>query len=169
MEEEFLFFKPLQITTTGEDIFVMVDLFFKQEGLLKQKLSAFKGKLKLWMNKIEDGKTASFPSLSVLLENETFLLIEVKDIIEEHISKLITEFDRYISKNAQKYGWIRNSFNIEAEDLLMKLQISAANFRSSLLTSRMTKYFVTASNKKRNHWALFVLKFIKKNPFLEKP
>ena len=36
---------------------------------LAEKLSAFKGKLKLWMNKIKDGKTASFPSLSVLLED----------------------------------------------------------------------------------------------------
>jgi zinc finger BED domain-containing protein 5/7/8/9 len=34
---------------------------------LSEKLSAFKGKLKLWMNKIKTGKTASFPSLSVLL------------------------------------------------------------------------------------------------------
>ena len=34
MEEEFLFCTPLQTTTTGEDTFVMVDLFFKQEGLL---------------------------------------------------------------------------------------------------------------------------------------
>ena len=31
---EFLFCKPLQTTTGGEDIFVMADLFFKQEGLL---------------------------------------------------------------------------------------------------------------------------------------
>ena len=84
---------------------------------LAEKLSAFKGKLKLWMNKIKDGKTASFPSLSVLLENETFSLIEVKDIIEEHISKLITEFDRYVPENALKYSWIRNPFNTEAEDL----------------------------------------------------
>ena len=37
IEEEFLFCKPLQTTTTGEDIFVMVDLFFKQEGF-NQKL-----------------------------------------------------------------------------------------------------------------------------------
>ena len=84
---------------------------------LAEKLSAFKGKLKLWMNKIKDGKTASFPSLNVLLENETFSLIEVKDIIEVHISKLITEFDRYIPENALKYSWIRNPFNTEAEDL----------------------------------------------------
>ena len=84
---------------------------------LAEKLSAFKGKLKLWMKKIKDGKTASFPSLSVLLENETFSLIEVKDIIEEHISKLITGFDCYIPENALKYSWIRNPFNIEAEDL----------------------------------------------------
>ena len=71
---------------------------------LAEKLSAFKGKLKLWMNTIKDGKIAPFPSLSVLLKNETFLLIEVTDIIEEQISKLITEFDRYIPENALKYS-----------------------------------------------------------------
>ena len=33
MEEESLFCRPLQTTTTGEDIFMTVDLFFREEGL----------------------------------------------------------------------------------------------------------------------------------------
>ena len=34
MEEDFLFCRPLQTTTTGEDIFMKVDSFLKEEGLL---------------------------------------------------------------------------------------------------------------------------------------
>ncbi|XP_068233589.1 protein FAM200A-like [Palaemon carinicauda] len=37
---------------------------------LSVKLLAFKGKLKVWINKINSGKTASFPSLNLLLEDE---------------------------------------------------------------------------------------------------
>lgn len=40
--------------------------------VLSEKLTAFNGKLKLWKRKIEIGKTASFPSLSVLLEDEAY-------------------------------------------------------------------------------------------------
>ena len=35
----------------------------------------------------------------------------------QHISKLITEFHHYIPENANKYSWIRNPFDIEAESL----------------------------------------------------
>ncbi|XP_066982264.1 zinc finger BED domain-containing protein 5-like [Macrobrachium rosenbergii] len=82
---------------------------------LSEKLSAFKGKLKLWMNKIKAGVSASFPSLNVFLEDEDFSLNQ--NIIVQHISKLITEFGHYISENANKYSWIRNPFDIEAEYL----------------------------------------------------
>ena len=52
------------------------------------------------MNKIKVGKTTSFLSLDALLEVEKFFLAEVQDIIEEHISKLIAEFNNYIPENA---------------------------------------------------------------------
>ena len=81
---------------------------------LSEKLKAFKEKLKLWMNKIKAGKAASFPSLNGLLEDKSFSFTEVQDIIEEPI----TEFNNYIPENAHKYNWIRNPFNIAAEDLL---------------------------------------------------
>lgn len=42
MEEEFLFCRPLQTRTRGEDIFMMVDSFFREEGLnWKQCYSVF--------------------------------------------------------------------------------------------------------------------------------
>ncbi|XP_045109696.1 SCAN domain-containing protein 3-like [Portunus trituberculatus] len=84
---------------------------------VSEKLSSFKAKLKLWMNKVKAEKTASFPSLNILLENENYSLSQVQDTIVQHMSKLVTEFDHYIPENAQKYSWIRNPFNIEAEDL----------------------------------------------------
>ncbi|XP_068205433.1 protein FAM200C-like [Palaemon carinicauda] len=84
---------------------------------LSEKLLAFKGKVKLWMNKIKSGKTASFPSFNLLLEDERFSLIQVQGIIEGHISKLIRECDHYIPENTLNYSWVRNPFNIEAEDL----------------------------------------------------
>lgn len=82
---------------------------------LSEKLTAFKGKFMLWKSKIKTGKTASFPILNTHLEDEAFSLTQVQRIIVGHISKLIIEFDHYISKNVMKDTWVRNSFGIEAE------------------------------------------------------
>ena len=117
---------------------------------LAEKLSAFKGKLKLWMNKIKDGKTASFRFLSALLENETFSLIEVKDIIEEHISKLIAEFDAYIPENALKYSWIRNPFSTEAEDLPNKIA-NISKLQEQLIDIQNDQILRYEFQQKRNH------------------
>ena len=67
---------------------------------LSENLKAFKEKLKLWMNKITAGKTTSFPSLNALLEDQNFSLTEVQNIIEEHMFKLISDFNNYIPENA---------------------------------------------------------------------
>ena len=54
---------------------------------LSEKPKAFKDQLKLRINKIKAGTTASFPSVNALLENENLSLTKVQDIIEEHIFK----------------------------------------------------------------------------------
>lgn len=112
---------------------------------LSEKLLAFKGKL----NKLKSGKSASFPSLSVLLENERFSLIQVQDIIEGHIPKLIREFDHYIPENMLSYSWVRNAFSIEAEDLPDETA-NIGKLQEELIEIQ-TKHFITISKGKRNH------------------
>src|SRR5215469_84174 len=87
---------------------------------LSEKISTFKGKLKLWKKKIEENKVASFPNLNLLLEDKNVefkKLQELKDIIIDHLQKLDSAFDRYIPEDMTKYSWVRNPFDIDVEDL----------------------------------------------------
>ncbi|KAG7161285.1 Zinc finger MYM-type protein 6-like 4 [Homarus americanus] len=64
---------------------------------LSEKLKAFKAKLRLWKGKIKRGKTASYPLLNLFLEDEEDIaLLDVQNIIVEHLEKLSYEFDKYI-------------------------------------------------------------------------
>ncbi|KAG7178097.1 Zinc finger MYM-type protein 6-like 1 [Homarus americanus] len=78
---------------------------------LSEKLKEFKAKLRLWKGKIERGKAASFPLLNPFLEDEDVSLLDVQNIIVEHLEKLSDEFDRYIPNEElhEKYKWVRTA------------------------------------------------------------
>ncbi|XP_042221907.1 zinc finger BED domain-containing protein 5-like [Homarus americanus] len=87
---------------------------------LSEKLKAFKAKLRLWKGKIEQGNAASFPLLNLFLKDkEDVSLLDVQNIIVEHLEKLSDEFDRYIpdEKLHEKYKWVRRPFDVQVEDL----------------------------------------------------
>ena len=119
------------------------------------------------MNRIKDGKTASFPFLSVLLENETFSPIEVKDIIEEHISKLIAEFDAYIPENALKCSWIKNPFNTEAEDLPDKVA-NISKLQEQLIDIQNDQILRYEFQQKKESLSFFWIKVYQEKPILER-
>ena len=73
--------------------------------------------MKLWKKKLADGKTASFQVLNLLLENEAASFVYIQNILVEHLTKLIVDFDHYIPDNVSKYSWVRNTFNVDVEDL----------------------------------------------------
>ena len=73
--------------------------------------------MKLWKKKLADGKTASFQVLNLLLENEAASFVYIQNILVEHLTKLIVDFDHYIPDNVSKYSWVRNPFNVDVEDL----------------------------------------------------
>lgn len=67
----------------------------------------------LWKRKIQKGKNASSPALSLFLEDEAVPFTDVQNIVVKHSAKLIIQFHRYI-----KYSWVRRKpFNVAAEDL----------------------------------------------------
>ncbi|XP_045103937.1 SCAN domain-containing protein 3-like [Portunus trituberculatus] len=137
MEEEFLFCRPLQTTITGEDIFMMVDSFFREEGL----------------------------NWKQCYSNENYSLSQVQDTIGQHMSKLVTEFDHYIPENAHKYSWIRNPFNIEAEDLPEEIS-NIHNLQEQLIEIQSDE--ALHYDFKRQHASLssFWIKVYKEKPIL---
>ncbi|KAG7164376.1 Zinc finger BED domain-containing protein 5-like 2 [Homarus americanus] len=84
---------------------------------LSEKLEA---KLRLWKRKTERGKAASFPLLNLFLDDEEDAsLLDVQNIIVEHLEKLNDEFDRYIPNEElhEKYKWVRRPFDVQVKDL----------------------------------------------------
>lgn len=88
---------------------------------LSEKLEAFKGKLSLWKQQMADGKIATLPVLSLLLENEAASVVNIQNIIVEHLAKLIEECDHYIPDNVSKYSFVPNPFNVNVADLPEKM------------------------------------------------
>ncbi|XP_066980131.1 general transcription factor II-I repeat domain-containing protein 2B-like [Macrobrachium rosenbergii] len=134
IEENFLFCKRLETTTTGEDLFSWLITSSKKRDLngisatekdetlisVSQKLKAFKAKLRLWKGKIKLGKTASFPLMNLFSEDEEDAsLLDVQSVILGHLEKLIEEFDKYIPDGElhEKYKWLCRPFDVQAEDL----------------------------------------------------
>ena len=64
-----------------------------------------------------EGNTATFPVLSLFLEDEVASFVDIQNIIVEHLMKLIIEFDHYMPDNVFKYSWMRNPFKGNVGDL----------------------------------------------------
>lgn len=87
---------------------------------LTEKITCFKNKLKLWRNKVEVKKLASFPTLNLLVEDNNIDItdFEIQKIIINHLEKLIADFDRYFpADDVFKYNWVRMPFNFDVSDL----------------------------------------------------
>jgi zinc finger BED domain-containing protein 5/7/8/9 len=100
-----------------------------------------------------------------VLEDEKFSLIQVQDIIEEHISKLITDFDHYIPENALKYSWIRNPFNIEAEDLPDEI-INISKLQEQLIEIQNDETLHYDFKRQKESLSSFWIKVYKEKPIL---
>ncbi|GFR04553.1 SCAN domain-containing protein 3 [Trichonephila clavata] len=83
-------------------------------------MTCFKKKLKLWRNKFEVKKLASFPTLNLLVEDNNIDItdFEIQKIVINHLEKLIADFDRYFpADDVFKYNWVRMPFNFDVSDL----------------------------------------------------
>ncbi|GFR09694.1 protein FAM200A [Trichonephila clavata] len=86
---------------------------------LAEKITCFKNKLKLWRNKVEVKKLASFPTLNLLVEDNNIDItdFEIQKIIN-HLEKLIADFDRHFpADDVFKHNWIRMPFKFDVSDL----------------------------------------------------
>jgi hypothetical protein len=69
---------------------------------ISEKATTFKGKLKLWTRKIQEGKTASFSTLNRILEDDHSKFIGIQDIIVQLLEKSTSEFNNYVLENVSK-------------------------------------------------------------------
>lgn len=87
---------------------------------LAEKLSAFKAKLQLWRRKVDQGKTASFPTVALMIEDQEQdeLLPHIQPIIDEHLKNLVHNFDNYLpDSEVRHFSWIKMPFNIDVNNL----------------------------------------------------
>nr|CAD7443366.1 unnamed protein product [Timema bartmani] len=117
---------------------------------LKEKLIAFKGKLKLWKKKTQENKMASFPNLNLLLEDEQ----------TELAKKLNLELVTF------KKLWL-NTFEYAVQlPLTLKTHLNIfqtlLDSRKSSLKFKAMKLCVTISKNKPSHYVHFG--WIKKKP-----
>jgi hypothetical protein len=106
------------------DIFSEVnDLNISMQGhdqtmvTLSEKVTLLKKRLKLWTEKVKEGKTTSLSTLNLLLEDDHSTFISVQDIIVKHLENLTSEFNHYVPDNVSKYTWVQNTFTVNTEDL----------------------------------------------------
>lgn len=86
-----------------------------------ENISAFKNKLTLWRQKLSKNKIAHFPKLNQYLEDSSEIsLCDLSLILEEYLTKLQTEMNRYIPENVEirKHSWVRNPFDVDVEQFL---------------------------------------------------
>ena len=104
-------------------------------------------------------KTASCPTVNVLLKEENLELLEVKDVNVEHFEDPKINFDRYILEGVVKYSLVRKQFDIDVKVLANDIQALLAFKKSSSRTKiicHCTKTFrhihcVVDQNKKRKN------------------
>ena len=84
-----------------------------------ENLSSFEYKLELWLRNVKRRKFAAFPTVAEIFEiwEDTFQ-DDVKSFIVQHLTELMSEFDRRIPvEHIRTQSWMRNNFNISGEDL----------------------------------------------------
>jgi len=85
-----------------------------------EKISSFKQKLALWREKLSQGKIATFPLLSEVLEDSTKVTLDdLKLLLQEYLDKLQLELNRCIPENVElsKYSRVRNPFEVSVHEV----------------------------------------------------
>ncbi|XP_068235592.1 protein FAM200C-like [Palaemon carinicauda] len=123
IEENFLFCKQLETTTTGEDLFKLVDSFIKEKGLRWDQCSSVCSDGAPAMLGAHQGFTASVKQVKatviVTYYEENASLLDVQSVIVGHLEKLSEEFHRYIPDGElhDKYRWVCRPFDVHAENV----------------------------------------------------
>jgi len=93
---------------------------------LSDKINAFKKKILLWKNYIDDDKFEMFSCLSEFLSDNDVDINMIKEIITTHLISLQTNFNaRFEDFPEESLGWIRNPFHFNINEIkLGNLKIS---------------------------------------------
>ncbi|XP_064111487.1 protein FAM200A-like [Macrobrachium nipponense] len=81
------------------------------------------------------------------------------------MSNLVTELDHYIPENAHKYSWIRNPFNIEAEDLPEEMS-NINNLQEQLIEIQSDEALHYDFKRQHESLSSFWIKVYKEKPIL---
>ena len=114
----------INITLQGRDITV---------SDVQDKLVGLSARMAVWLARIKDGSTASFPSLDELLHVKGIELpVGLKNDIIQHLESVVAEFGRYFDDAPLVVPWHKSPFNTdidpyeeEAEELA-ELKVSTA-------------------------------------------
>lgn len=94
---------------------------------LADKISAFKAKLELWLKRVDKDILDMFQTLTVFL-NETETEPSISELIHDHLSMLLKEFERYFPTSKDPRNgkeWIRNPFVNKPVELSMSVEQEA--------------------------------------------
>ncbi|KAE8287511.1 Zinc finger MYM-type protein 6 [Larimichthys crocea] len=78
-----------------------------------EKVEGFTKKLNMWQKKCEEGDVSHFPLLHAHLVSSAVTRAPVIKLVEEHLSKLSTDFNQYfqdIDKKSESLDWVRDPF-----------------------------------------------------------
>jgi len=80
-------------------------------------IRAFMKKLKVWSIKVKTNNYDMFPFLKLHMESNNLEFINVKELIEIHLTGLLKHFEHHFPEVNQQYmfEWIWNPFNVEIE------------------------------------------------------
>ena len=89
------------------------------------KIEAFKKKLNIWTTKVSKKNLDKFPTLHNYLSNNSSINVDLIIVdVKQHLILLAEHFDEYFSKdvpdNIANFDWIRNSFNVEVDNSVLK-------------------------------------------------
>ncbi|XP_060758376.1 zinc finger BED domain-containing protein 5-like [Neoarius graeffei] len=87
----------------------------KESHILRmyEKVERFTKKLNLWQRKCEEGDVSHFPLLHAHLATTDVTRASVVKLVEEHLSKLNSDFNQYfqdIDKKSESLDWVRDQF-----------------------------------------------------------
>ena len=124
---------------------------------LADKVAAFKAKLELWVRRLNKGIFDMFQTLAVFL-NETEPEPSLSQLIRDHLSMLLKEFDRYFPATKDPRNgkeWIRNPFvnkpgeftmPVEKEVQLIEIK-NDGGLKSMFETLTLTEFWIKVMGK----------------------
>ena len=124
------------------------------------KIEAFKKKLNTWTTKVSKKNLDMFPTLDDYLSNNSSVNVDLIIVdVKRHLILFAEHFDKYFSKdvpdNIANFDWIRNPFNVEVDNSVLKgnelkelAEISCdRTLKISFMQQQLSKFWLTVASE----------------------